>query len=494
MIPNPQLNYNSNHRFRHENLPFDIDEWYPIFELITFKSYFLPLKKEQAEAIVAFYRYYFYHQNEFQVSHTLILEDLEKKLDDIFKSNPNLIQNGGFLRLCGRSPKDGDPYQPMRFFKEYEKNLQMISESKHLDKNKGNTKVMAISKTHWLIVRNGKECLSLLLSSERTYFDLLDWIRYGGKEQICLREWNKDLEYQNEYRAFVYNNKLTAISQYDHYGMYDDVIQSKDKVEKMIHSFWESKVKNRMKVPDYIIDFGYVNNSIIMIELSPFLECTGASMYRWYLDSHELCFGKGRLKVAVKEFPEVDDLAEQWEKQWHDIPDFKQYYAKESWKDWIFRILNSTILPKKDNTSYLFVGSLLKKGFWWNKKYLTYAHFVDSGKLKGYCLLIDQNGMGWIIKGTEMEGELWLVNDDDLRDIEYFYGFCQKVEVTIETKTKVYNNVVCFIRKDLSQDDRQISMIYSLENQNDYNSIGHSISLQEKYMECPYKYPLHKNL
>lgn len=493
MIPNSQLNYNSEHRFRHENLPFDIDEWYPLLEPITFKTYFLPLKLEQADAMIAYYRSFCLHRNEFQSSHTLILEELEKQIDDIFISNPTLKQNGGFLRFCGRSPKDGDPYQPMRFFTEYKKNLEIISNKYHLDKNKGNTKVMAISKTHWLIVRNGKECLSLLLSSERVYLDLIDWMKFGGKEQICLREWNKDLDYDNEYRAFVYNNKLTAITQYDHYGKYDEVIKSKDKVEKMIHQFWEKEVKARMKVSDYIVDFGYVNDSIILIELSPFLECTGASMFRWQNDSNELCFGDGKLRVALKDYPHVDDLANQWEERWQDIPDFKLNYVKETWKEWFYRHLNY-FLPKKENDIYIFVGSLLKKGFWWNKKYLTYSKFISNGKLDGYSLLIDQNGMGWIIKGEKMEGEIWMVNKNDLRDIEYFYGFCQKVDVTIDTENCQFENVTCFIRNDLNEKEGVIVEKYTFEDQKEYNSIGHSISLQEKYMNCPFKYPSHKNL
>lgn len=492
MIPNSQLSYNSEHRFRHENLPFDIDEWYPILEQITFKTFFLPLKMEQAEAMIAYYRSFCLRRNDLQSSHTLILEDLEKQIDNLFSSNPALNRNGAFLRLCGRSPKDGDPYKPLRFFQEYKNNLEKISKEKNLDKSKGNTKVMAISKTHWLVVRNGKECLSLLLSSERVYLDLIDWKRFGGKEQIVLREWNPDLDYDNEYRAFVYNNKLTAITQYDHYGKYDEVIESKEIVEKMIQNFWHEQVKPRMKISDYIVDFGYVNNSIILIELSPFLECTGASLYRWPLDGHELRFGDGKLKVALKEYPHVDELAEQWEQRWIDIPDFKQNYVKESWKEWFNRYL-SYFSGKKDDCIYIFVGSVLKKGFWWNKKYLSYAEFVDEGELCGYSVFIDQNGMGWIIPGDKLKGELWKVSSDDFKDIEYFYGFCQKVEVEIKTSKDEYKKVVCFIRNDLNKEKGKIVYDYTIDDQKlNYNSMAHSICQQEKYMNCSFKFPLNK--
>ena len=102
--------------------------------------------------------------------------------------------------------------------------------------------------------------------------------------------------------------------------------------------------------------------------------------------------------------------------------------------------------------------------------------------------------MGWIVHGNKMEGEIWKVNYNDLKDIEYFYGFCQKVEVTIETENREYKNVTCFIRTDLNKNDGKLVEEFTLDNQKDYNSIGHSISLQEKYMNCSFKFPFHKNL
>ena len=50
-----QLQFNSEHRLRAENLSWDIDVWYPIVERFTFKTFFLPLSKEEARAILAFH-------------------------------------------------------------------------------------------------------------------------------------------------------------------------------------------------------------------------------------------------------------------------------------------------------------------------------------------------------------------------------------------------------------------------------------------------------
>lgn len=97
-------------------------------------------------------------------------------------------------------------------------------------------------------VRNSNEVMNFLLSSERVNIDLDDWLRYapprqlvyfviltmcfryGEPEQIVLREWEPDLTLRFEFRAFVYEHKLNAISQYDHYGVFPELEALKDEV------------------------------------------------------------------------------------------------------------------------------------------------------------------------------------------------------------------------------------------------------------------------
>ena len=53
---NWKLKIYSEHKNRHENNPFDIDQWYPILKSITFKTFFLPLQFQEAIAIMHYYR------------------------------------------------------------------------------------------------------------------------------------------------------------------------------------------------------------------------------------------------------------------------------------------------------------------------------------------------------------------------------------------------------------------------------------------------------
>ena len=121
--PRWELEINSEHRNRHENLAFDIDVWYPLFEDITFKTHFLPLSLNEARAISNYYAHRFVGKPVFTYDDVLILNSLENRIDNFINSIPSLKSNGAFLRLCGRSPKDGDPYEYKKIFNEYKSNL-----------------------------------------------------------------------------------------------------------------------------------------------------------------------------------------------------------------------------------------------------------------------------------------------------------------------------------------------------------------------------------
>lgn len=483
MKPNDQLNYKSFHKIRHEGCPFCLDQWYPLVEPITYKTYFIPLRLEQAEAITSYYKTKYFEKDEFTRQHTIILEDLEKQIDELFEREPTLKNKGAFVRLCDRSPKDGHPNNPQYFYKQYLNNLEKISKEQKLDKTKGNTKMMAIAKTNYLIVKNSEDAMSLLLSSRKVYLDMLDWQKYGGKEQLCFREFDDQLQDDNEYRVFVYENKLTAISQYDPYGKYTDCIENKEKVEKMINEYWTCEVKNRMKIDNYVVDFCFEKDKVKLIEFNPFKDSTGAGLYDWKRDAKELRYGDGKLKIVLNEYPNIDDFADCWLDAFKDAPSYKQFYKKQN----IFNIFTSYVSrlwPNDNDESLLFVASVLKRGFIWNSKYLSYSKFICNGELNGFEIAIDENGMGWIVntKKGQIKGEIWQVPKNELRDIEYFYGFCKKAIVDVNTNEKNLNNVVCFVRDEEVTESDKIVSEYTLDNQNDYNSMAHSIKLEERYL------------
>ena len=92
---------------RNENLPFDIDVWYPLISANdTARTVFVPLRRCEVKAIVSHYRVW---QNIRNASGNALSDEqlqallgLQKRIEEELKT---FGSNGAFLRLCGRSPK-----------------------------------------------------------------------------------------------------------------------------------------------------------------------------------------------------------------------------------------------------------------------------------------------------------------------------------------------------------------------------------------------------
>ena len=267
---------------------------------------------------------------------------------------------GAFFRLCGRSPKDGEPRDRAAVWAQYTAELQRLLAAGEPDTV--NTKLRAISRTQWLRVRCGADVLSLMLTSERIYTDLHDWLEYGMRlrllcllcvplcfcfacsvlllrsdvsvgepEQIVLRAWEPQLCLEYEFRAFVHGNKLNAISQYDHYAIYPNLPPEKPNFERMIRSQWE-RVHPLVGETSYIIDFAYLPDSdrMIVVELSPFRTCTGAACFSWLTERSLLENGPFEFRLNTKLHQQIEDLVEtNWEDRWQKpIPPYESFYAQ----------------------------------------------------------------------------------------------------------------------------------------------------------------------
>ena len=90
--------------FKHE-IPYDVEEWYPLLKEYSFETNFIPLTVEEAVCILQRYRrdvirrtnlFMFDEQQE-----KLGLQKLAQKLAPILNN-----MKGAFIRLSTRSPKD----------------------------------------------------------------------------------------------------------------------------------------------------------------------------------------------------------------------------------------------------------------------------------------------------------------------------------------------------------------------------------------------------
>ena len=109
---------------------------------------------------------------------------------------------------------------------------------------------------------------------------------------------------------------------------------------------------------------------------------------------------KEKLKIREKEYPNLGILLEEWEAQMNNSIKYDDIYNKFSFIEKLKYTLNF-FNNKNDRYLYLFVASVLKKGFFWNKKFL--KEFFDEGESSELGLLTDESGMGWISKGKKIK-------------------------------------------------------------------------------------------
>jgi D123 len=323
---------------RCEHINFDVEAWYGILQSETFYTEFVSLSPALAEAFVHYYRTRYNSKPLLTVADLRLIESMQDQLKQkIFNPNKNRFQaNGSFIRLSSRSPKDGTPLDAQALIRSYQKELNML-QAKHPEEcdtaeGRANMQLIAYSNAQFqcLRVTNELEALNLILSSERVFIDLLEALDcqqvadhtemnsagiqlHDWNNNIIVRQWDSLLDSSMEFRCFVYQSDLTAISQYNHYCKFYqlqdvDVIQ---RIKTTIVKYWHRKIQPLMapykeKYANYIIDIGLIQDSssdevrCTVIELNPFAIRTGASLFDWKRDVNQLTGQSNSIEIRVR--------------------------------------------------------------------------------------------------------------------------------------------------------------------------------------------------
>ena len=150
---------------------------------------------------------------------------------------------------------------------------------------------------------------------------------------------------------------------------------------------------------------------------------------------------------------------------------------------------------------------MLKDGFYWSKKYITYDgnknKFLGKGILNNHCINIDKNGFGWIFPkdGKKCIGEVHEVAYEDFLDVEFFYGQrdtkMEEISVKLikdnnmEQEIKVYAYVLKEMFDNVKNKEENIVEEYGIDIENDrFNPMQHVINQQERYLNMSLDFDL----
>jgi gamma-glutamylcyclotransferase (GGCT)/AIG2-like uncharacterized protein YtfP len=410
----------------------------------------LPLRVAEARAIISSYNVNWrsFSLETLTPSDVASLTKLRERIGLELENSDIFATSGAFLRLCGRSPKDGEPLNRSQVWSRYEQNLAGVRaeiatctappHSRAVLSSEGNTKLIAASRTPTLLVESADEAMALLLSSERVFSDCRDWLSFGEPEQIVLREWDPRLRLEFEFRAFIHDNVITAISQYDHYCVYPSLAGREKGIEEAIKEF-HSTMHDSVGVASYCADFACIpvegcdGYEVTLVEISPFLPCTGPAMFHWDRDAEVLRGTEPfefRLNTAVRH--QIDELVTlTWEDRWLERH-IERYDT--NWeeicrpKNLLGRLANvfgaAAMPPPPPKQHLLFVYGTLKRNFQWHSKYMSECEFVGAGiTMDRIALVVGDSGVPYcLVSGNGSEkrivGEVYRVSEEELEGMD----------------------------------------------------------------------------
>lgn len=264
--------------------------------------------------------------------------------------------------------------------------------------------------------------------------------------------WEPELVMEYEFRVFVLNHRITAVSQYDHYTYYPDLHQQREFLLSGITELWErihhvlcwSKDENF----PYVVDIAYLkpSNRFVLVELSPFSPCTGGALFSW---QHDMDILQGRqpliefrLKQKEHIHPQLHELVEiNWEYRWREsVMPYTEVFEEKREKISYFSRLFGNIFWRggtqgnESQHSLLFVYGTLKRGFQWNEKYLASRFgcklLSEAETVDAFALFVGKCGVPYVLHNHSIEedlkrrinGELWSVPVTQLRGLDEYEG------------------------------------------------------------------------
>jgi len=186
-----------------------------------------------------------------------------------------------FVRFSTRSPKDG---------------VSVSAEDKKLDITSRLKKKLDL-----LAVNNADQVINLISHSQRVFSDIRFYFQYrvpgssSGKLYLMLRDFIPNLPVDHEFRCFIHNRKITAISQYQCYCVFPALADEQHVREcrDTIVNFLET-IKHIFPMDSFVIDIVVLPDySCQVIELNPFGidMSSGSGLFNWRKD-YDLLYGK----------------------------------------------------------------------------------------------------------------------------------------------------------------------------------------------------------
>ena len=279
---------------------FDIqmDRWLNFISPLSFGTKMFDLEKNVAQAILKKIRTYQIIGG--QMRDNPDAEKLSTEEENLLKNLEHVLDRhlGGnihFVKLSTRSYKDSvfemKSQRTAEFVeKELEKiNWKDVKDERELD----NLEVQAFFRgaNRAMSVKSGREVLELSFQSFRVRQDLEAALKREPWDlKVVVREY-VEIPLEGEFRGFVFEKRLVALSQYFWFAKFDKLILEKEATKLKLEKFFYEECAERIPYDNFVIDFAIAQEKIYVVELNPFGNVSGACLLDWNKDK-DLLYGK----------------------------------------------------------------------------------------------------------------------------------------------------------------------------------------------------------
>lgn len=269
----------------------DLECWYFALAQFTFKTEFIPLSPEEARAIVQQYHVLLHSESASSPSSSLpsstsvtdqhlssLLSKISQTISSLSQASQSTLPDSKpfavFAKLSSRSPKDSRLCEACALQSICDELLALSSDGQAVDANTIQRVVMRAG-IQSLRHSDAASVLESFLTSDRVCEDDLPLaLSFPDRwsQHIVIREWI-DIPTYCEFRGFVFNGKLTAVSQYFVGVHFPELIQHEQTILALIQQLFE-EMKHLVPVQpaEYVLDIAVdlEHKRAFVIELNPF--------------------------------------------------------------------------------------------------------------------------------------------------------------------------------------------------------------------------------
>lgn len=220
-------------------LDHNVDEWFPVFKDLTFPTTFLPITVAEGEALKSAYEHYVEHsRTSISDSEQLTLSQLQDRLGDVIAAvRSDNACDRVLIKTSSRSPKDVIRRKLLQIYRKL-----CIDR----DARTANERLACLMQAgvESLAVSSAAEAMFVLERSKRVCADMSIALEQRAKrawaESLVVRAW-VPLDAGMEFRGFVHQRRLTALSQYNYAVFYPHVVAQRHEISERIQRFYEGK-------------------------------------------------------------------------------------------------------------------------------------------------------------------------------------------------------------------------------------------------------------